>query len=166
MINAPVELVKRLICTKLNMKDECHTFVIIKGWKIHFFLSSKNRYSARHAGHALSAYSHLPTPGPPAATHEPRLPPLTRGPEWKLFLSPARAQRCHPNFIPLHSGTAYKYTRQHTCPEHPPPPPPPPGHGPSEPPRRPAGQPWASEPTSTVRTGGTIIHITMVVTPG
>ena len=39
MINAPIQIVKELICIKWNMKDECHTFAILVGWKIHFFLN-------------------------------------------------------------------------------------------------------------------------------
>jgi hypothetical protein len=42
MINALVPIVKKLICTKWNVKDECHT---LARWKILFFLLFKNKFT-------------------------------------------------------------------------------------------------------------------------
>jgi hypothetical protein len=70
MINAPLQIVNGSICTKWNMRDECHTFTIVKGCKIHFSqekaslasltLSAMPPYNTLHTPHHLAFISTVP----------------------------------------------------------------------------------------------------------
>ena len=63
----------------------------------------------------FSAYYHQPIPGPPAATHEPRLPPIPEGTQNGNCFFIRRVPNAATLILFLsHSATAYKYTRQHT----------------------------------------------------
>ena len=70
----------------------------------------------------FSAYYHQPIPGPPAATHEPRLPPIPEGTQNGNCFFIRRVPNAATLILFLsHSATAYKYTRQRTRQEQPPP---------------------------------------------
>jgi len=91
--------------------------------KLIAFLKKIDILPCRHADHALPL---APTPtNPPRAHLQPHMnhafPHSRGGPERKLFLSPARAQRCDPNFIPLLFRHGLQiHAPAHTRPEYPP----------------------------------------------